>query len=323
MIFLNNAYKHKEKSMLKLLSALVVTFFMAFPAMAQKTPTVNLTTDNTIVLNGPVNDASVRKVQMDAKRLDASLDSNYPLFLILNTPGGSIQSGLELIEFLQSLNRPVHTITIFSASMGWQIAQHLNGRLIINYGVLMSHRAFGGFRGEFPGQLDSRLEFWKRRVYEMDQVTVNRTKGKQTMESYQAAMANELWIGGQDAVEMGYADRVVRMRCSKELSNQLETVAVRTFFGSINLVFSGCPTVTGPVGVSALIRTNKGMMTIEEFTEQGGVFRGEMFGEPSLYSAHVYELYALSPQANHENILSELKKHEYRMNNHEAVVKSY
>ena len=281
-------------------------------------PTVKLTLDNTISLNGPVDESSVQAVQLKAKKLDLALKSGYPIYLVLNTPGGSIQAGLELIEFLNSLNRPVHTVTIFAASMGWQIAQHLGNRYVLNYGVLMSHKASGGFRGEFPGQIDSRYGFWLGRINQMDMQTVKRTKGKQSVKSYRSQYENELWRGGPDAVKEGYADRVVKMSCSKELSLTNEEVAIQTFFGDIVLTFSGCPSITGPTGVVAKLRTNQGMMTLKDFNDKGGVFSTD-----NTTGGYYTELYALNSKVNQEVIMEEFKKHEYKFNNKSAVIKSY
>ena len=304
--------------------AIVTAMFVSVTVQAKGIPTLKLTTDNTITLNGPVTNKSVQEVELAAKELDATLKSGYPIYLVLNTPGGSIQSGLELIEFLNSLNRPVRTVTIFAASMGWQIVQHLGNRYILNYGVLMSHKASGGFSGEFPGQLDSRLSFWKRRLYLMDKVTVARTKGKQTLKSYYGMMENELWLGGQDSVRLGYADRVIKMSCSKQLADKRQIITITTFFGSFKLKFSACPTVTGPVGVVAMIRTNQGLMTVEEFNKKGGVFRNEMIkNDQGYYNSYEYPLYALNPNVTHDKIVQEMKKQKYEFNNHKAIIKSY
>jgi ATP-dependent protease ClpP protease subunit len=68
-----------------------------------------------------------QKIQIaQAKALgNQRFSSNEPIYLFLNTPGGSIQTGLEIIESLKGLDRPVSTVTLFAASMGFQIAQNL------------------------------------------------------------------------------------------------------------------------------------------------------------------------------------------------------
>ena len=183
--------------------------------------------------------------------MDADLKSGYPIYLFLDTPGGSIQAGLELIEFLNGLNRPVHTVTLFAASMGWQLLQHLESRYVLKYGVLMSHKAYGGFRGEFGGgqsQLDSRYGLWLRRINLMDEQTVKRTGGKKTLKQYRSEYDNELWLNGKEAVENGYADEVVTVKCDKGLQGVDRQEF--SFFGmNIVVLFDKCPIRTYPADI--------------------------------------------------------------------------
>src|SRR5665213_897857 len=155
--------------------------------------TIVLTESNLLVLNSEVNGESVGALIVKAKDLDNKLSgrfgsNNKPLYLYLDTPGGSVQSGLELIEALKGLGRPVHTVTAFSASMGFQIVENLNNRYILQSGILMSHRAAGQFEGSFggtsPSQLEQRIHLYTQITKELDEQTVSRTNGKQTLESY-------------------------------------------------------------------------------------------------------------------------------------------
>ena len=204
----------------------VVAALMAYPLISSgkssNSDKIVLTADNTINLNGEITNESVAATIQALQKLDSKSKSNKPIYLFLYTPGGSIQAGLELIEATKGLNRPVNTITMFAASMGFQTVQALGDRLILKNGVLMSHRAAGGFQGSFggqyPSQLDSRYSFWLQRLKELDEQTVARTKGKQTLQSYQKQYADESWITGTQSVEQGYADAIVAVRCDKSLN---------------------------------------------------------------------------------------------------------
>jgi len=233
-----------------------------------------LTKDNTLILNRKVDGQSVSKLMGDARSLDANLKSGYPMYLFLDTPGGSIQAGLELIEFLKGINRPIHTVTLYAASMGWQIVQHLGNRHVLEYGVLMSHKARGGFSGEFGGgesQLDSRYDLWLRRLMTMDKKTVKRTNGKKTLKQYWSEYDNELWLTGAESVKNGYADSVVSVRCDNSL--QGERKEEFSFMGfKVKLLFDKCPTRAYPLGVEAFIRTNKGYVEFNKFLSEGGKF---------------------------------------------------
>ena len=105
---------------------LMLSLMLAVPAQASgKLPVLKLTKDNTAILFGVMNSESTSNVMQQIQKLDSALKSGYPINLVLYTPGGSIQDGLELIEYLKSINRPINTITIFSASMGFQMVQNL------------------------------------------------------------------------------------------------------------------------------------------------------------------------------------------------------
>src|SRR5690606_3008535 len=191
------------------------SLLMGLPALAAEKEELVLSSDNTLVLDDAFSGDVTVKLMEKATQMDSTLKSGYPMYLFLYTPGGSIQAGLELFEFLQGLNRPVHTVTLFAASMGFQTVQHLGERYIVKYGVLMSHKARGSFDGEFGGgisQLDSRYGLWLRRIQLMDAQTVERTGGKQTVKSYTDAYTPELWLNGEEAVEKGYADKVVTIK---------------------------------------------------------------------------------------------------------------
>jgi len=258
----------------------LAVFFAFFLSLSVNAKEIKLTSDNTVVLRQSFNSSSITELKKELLELNAKLKSGYPIYLVLYTPGGSIQKGLELFEFIKGLNRPVHTVTIFAASMGFQTVQSLGDRYILNYGVLMSHKARGGFSGEFGGgmsQLDARYGLWLRRVDMLDKVTVKRTNGKQTLKSYRASYDNELWLNGPEAVKKGYADEVVSVSCDTSLlsEEQQKEVTFNFFFFKIKAKFSGCPIVTSPLSVRAELLTNKGYMSLERFLAENGKFGKE------------------------------------------------
>ena len=228
------------------------------PALASLANTeIVLSENNTIILNKSFSFKSVAETSQRAKELDAALPSNERVILVMDSPGGSIDAGLELIENLSSLNRPVTTLSLFSASMGFQAVQGLGERLLVANGTLMSHKASGGFDGEFPGQLDSRYNYYKKRVLRLDQQVVNRTNGKHTLKSYQDLVENEFWCDGEDCVKQGLADRVVKASCDKTLSGTKEVLLGKfMFMGStveVNAVMSQCPLITGFLDIKIIV----------------------------------------------------------------------
>ena len=226
-----------------------------------------MTADNTVNLNGEIDDQSVATTIQALQKLDSKYKSNKPIYLFIYSPGGSIQAGLELIEAAKGLNRPVNTVTMFGASMAFQTVQNLGQRLILKNGVLMSHRAAGEFQGYFggqaPSQLDSRYGFWVQRTKELDEQTVKRTNGKQTMASYQKQYAEETWLTGSQSVEEGYADNVVTVRCDNSL-NGTETKTGNFMGIEFTYEISNCPLITAPLNVKTSDKAKNDPRLVEE-----------------------------------------------------------
>jgi ATP-dependent protease ClpP protease subunit len=218
-----------------------------------------LTKDNTIVMNNFFDSESVAIVAAKARELDAKIPSTEPMYIILDSGGGSIEAGIELIENLNSLNRSnINTLTLFSASMAFQTVQGVKGqRLLLENGTLMSHKARGMFYGEFPGQLDSRYQHYLKRVQRLDSKAVARTAGKQTDKSYSEAIAVEMWCDGEECVKLGYADSIVSASCDQSLKgSSLSTVDKFIYFGhTIEIVesHSNCPVITGALSWNILV----------------------------------------------------------------------
>jgi ATP-dependent Clp protease protease subunit len=206
---------------------------------------ITLNDQNTVVLRGPVTSQSVGDVMSELSALSKVGDSKDPIYLILNTPGGSVTAGIQLIEYMNTLRRPVHSVVQgMAASMGFQILQNSNIRYVTKYGTVMSHQAsIGGVQGNLPGQVNSRLKSINDLVRVLDEQAVARTKGKHTLKSYQELIRDEYYAVGKSAVEDGFADEVVSLKCDESLDGTV-TKNVQVFIFSVEVEFSKCPLIT-------------------------------------------------------------------------------
>lgn len=230
--------------MIKTLLALLLVPLMAFGAEPK---TIVLTDDNSAVLRDAVTWNSVSKLQLQLLRLSATLREDEPIYLVLDTPGGSVSAGEMLIETLKGIKQPVHAIVLFAASMGFQITQASDRRFITDNGTLMSHRATLKLSGQLNGELESRLNMIKDIVSKMEKRSAKRIGV--TLVDYNAKILNEWWEQGDAAVKANVADEVVILSCDKRLLDATVFEKVMTFFGPVNLEFSGCPLISTPVSV--------------------------------------------------------------------------
>lgn len=207
---------------------------------------INLTQQNTVTIRNEINDEVVTKASKELSNLITKRGKqNYKIYLVLDTPGGSIDSGLNFIEFAKTLPN-VETLTIFAASMGSAIVEALPGkRNILSTGILMFHRARGGVQGQFEsGELETRLDLYKRLVRSMEQT--NSSRMSMSLEMYKLAVKDELWILGSEAIRAKAADNVVTVSCSSELiaENKTETFLIGGMF-AVRVDFSACPILRG------------------------------------------------------------------------------
>jgi ATP-dependent Clp protease protease subunit len=238
--------------MLKLIMSMLllptIGFSQSFTKMKVERPeTIILSDRNTITFNQPVTGKYVAKKQVEIFGKVAKLNPFEPIYLVLDTPGGSVIDGMLFLDTLKSLGRPIHTITIFAASMGYQFVQNLGNRYILPSGTLMSHRgAVSGLSGQVPGELNSRLHYFESILSEMNIIASKRIG--MSVEAYEASIVNELWTSGVDAVAKNHADKVVHAKCDSTLTGTYQE-SIQTFFGPISLTYSQCPLVSAPIKV--------------------------------------------------------------------------
>lgn len=204
---------------------------------------IELTESNFVLIRNEIGENSVSKAQIElSKKVVQRGMKNYTIYLVLDSPGGSITSGLDFIEFAKTIPN-LETVTLFAASMASAIVEALPGkRNILSTGVLMFHRARGGVSGQFEsGELESRLEFYKSMVRGMEKTNADRLGI--SLDSYKSKVVNELWILGADSVKSKAADEVITITCTPGVVNG-RSIETFDFMGmGIDVEFSNCPLI--------------------------------------------------------------------------------
>lgn len=163
------------------------------------------------------------RILEQAKRLTSlSQDSLDPIYVIINSPGGSVLDGGIFIGAIKASKAPVYTIcTQICASMGAMIHQYGTKRLMVHNSTLMFHPASGGLQGTLE-QMNSRLTYISRFVNKMGANTAARSG--LTLEQYQALVVSEFWVEADDALARHFADDIVDLNLTAAPSFDLGRV---------------------------------------------------------------------------------------------------
>lgn len=213
-----------------------------------KEEVIQLHKANHVTFTGPVNARSVAQAQIKLGQLSRSLPDSATIYLILDTPGGSISAGNLFIDYANSLPQTIKPICLFCASMGYHFFQSFGERIVFPSSTLMSHRAYlGGLEGQVPGEFEVRLNSLKVILDQMDAKVAKRVG--LSVPAYRALIHDEFWVNGVSAVQSRHADKVARITCSKALLEGTKLEPVMTLFGPIDVEVSACPLISGPVSV--------------------------------------------------------------------------
>lgn len=148
--------------------------------------------------------------------IDGIKDANHqkgskPIYLLLDSPGGSVIDGARIISAMQASSRPVYTVCMqICASMAAMILEYGVQRYAVDRALIMFHPASVGVM--FQGELDklvSRYSFLKRFVDKMDAYTAMRSS--QTYVEFKSKSTRELWLDSADALTGKYIDSIVRV----------------------------------------------------------------------------------------------------------------
>ena len=205
----------------------------------QKSKHYLLTEENTVTFRGPVYSGSVTDFGERLLNLSYSLREGDTINIVLDSPGGSIYAGLNLISLIESVPQKVNCIAIFAASMAHSILQACPGKRYIasNNGVVMIHRARGMFSGQFnDGEVESQLKTWKQIVMTMEKN--NAARMCYSYDDYKARAKDEWWCSAKQCIRENFADKIVNLKCSKEL--------FRKRIRSGRFIFSACPLLRSP-----------------------------------------------------------------------------
>uniref|UniRef100_A0A6V4AXL2 ATP-dependent Clp protease proteolytic subunit n=1 Tax=Prymnesium polylepis TaxID=72548 RepID=A0A6V4AXL2_9EUKA len=161
-----------------------------------------------IFLGQEIDDDLVNKIVAVMLYSDAE-DPNKPMYLYINSPGGSIVSGLALYDTMQHIASPIATVNIgLAASMGSFIlgAGERGKRIALPHSRVMIHQPMGGARGQAE---DIRIEAEQILQIKSSLVGMYSTMTGQTRERILKDLDRDTFMSAEQALEYGLIDKIV------------------------------------------------------------------------------------------------------------------
>lgn len=164
--------------------------------------------DRIIMLNGEVNDASASLIVAQLLFLESE-DPDKDIYLYINSPGGSITSGMAIYDTMNYIKPDVATICMgMAASMGsFLLSSGAKGkRYALPNAEIMVHQPLGGFQGQATD-----FDIHARRILKIKE-NLNKILSKNTgkpLDEIKKDVERDNFMEAKEACEYGLVDKVI------------------------------------------------------------------------------------------------------------------
>lgn len=164
--------------------------------------------DRIIMLSGEVNDDSANLIVAQLLFLESE-DPDKDIYLYINSPGGSITSGMAIYDTMQYVKCDVSTICIgMAASMGAFLLScgQKGKRFALPNAEIMIHQPLGGFQGQATD-----IEIHAKRILKIKE-SLNEILSKNTgkpLDTIKADVERDNFMTAEQAKDYGLVDEVI------------------------------------------------------------------------------------------------------------------
>lgn len=191
-------------------TTLVISSILSISALAAP-KTIELTEANSVSLDGQVDAFSI-PVIIDKIN---NLEKDQELYIYINSQGGSVFAGIELVELLNHTDKKITCIARSAISMAFSIFQACPTRLVTPYAILMQHRIAGAMQGT-PEELKSRAQLGND-LEELLNISDSKRLGI-TLKEFENLVRYEYWIvGATNIIKAKAADDVTLVKLPKKI----------------------------------------------------------------------------------------------------------
>jgi ATP-dependent Clp protease, protease subunit len=170
-----------------------------------------LLNERIIFLGTPVDDQIANLIVAQLLHLESE-DPDKDIAIYINSPGGSVYSGLAIYDTMQFVKPPVQTICVgIAMSMGaLLLAGGAEGkRMALPNAKILIHQVWGGFQGQASDiEIHARETIALKR--KLEEIMAKHT-GKE-LDKVGRDMDRDYFMTAQEAVEYGIIDNVIEHR---------------------------------------------------------------------------------------------------------------
>lgn len=178
------------------------------PAEAAPAPVQQaLYKSRTVLIFGEVNMKMAERVS--AQLLALATESGDPIKVVLNSPGGHVESGdtiHDMIRFVGPQVKIIGTGWVASAGAHIFLGAHKENRFCLPNTRFLLHQPLGGVQGQASDITIEAEEILKMR--KRLNAIIARETGK-TLEQVEADTERNFWMGAEEAVEYGLVSKVI------------------------------------------------------------------------------------------------------------------
>jgi len=176
--------------------------------------------DRILWVGGVVNDNMSTIVQAQLMYLDSVEKKDITMHV--DSPGGSVKSGLSMVDVMRYINSDVATInTGMAASMGSiLLSSGTKGkRSSLNFSKVMIHQVSSGAQGHVADNRISQMESEKYNYILFKMLSEN--SGRDFQYVLDAARRDK-WLNSQEALDFGFIDEVILTDKTSSITSLLE-----------------------------------------------------------------------------------------------------
>ncbi|CAM1502727.1 Fc.00g075030.m01.CDS01 [Cosmosporella sp. VM-42] len=175
-----------------------------------------------ICLNGEINDYMSASIVSQLLWLESDTPDK-PITMYINSPGGSVTSGMAIYDTMTYIKSPVSTICVGGAASMAAIllaGGEAGKRFSLSHSSIMIHQPLGGTRGQASDILiyANQIQRIREQSNKIMQFHLNKAKGydKYNLEEINDLMERDKYLSPEEALELGVIDEILTKRSDSD-----------------------------------------------------------------------------------------------------------